>query len=147
MIEGDRCLKATAQQRPSSSSIYPITRLIDASDRYALQSVAAHSEFNTTGSPVTVRDDTAEADAEASARRLAGEAGEVVGSASIPRFTTAYQVGDRVRSIQGRNLSLQTNAGAPAEEGQVFPAVVAVSWQFELKQTTTLQLSDHRGAR
>lgn len=147
VIEGDRSLKATAGQRLSSATSFAVTRIIDASDRYAKQVVAAPSEFNATGTPIVVRDDTDEAVAEATARRLAGEAGEVAGSATIPRFTSAYQVGDKVRSIQGRDLSLRTNAGAPAEEGEVFPAVVAVTWDFESRQLTTLQLSDHRGER
>ena len=147
VVEGDQSLKAVADQRPSSSTSFAITRRIDASDRYFKQVVAATSEFNTTGDAVIVRDDTDEATAEAAARRLAGEVGEVAGSITIPRFSDAYRVGDKVRSIVGRNLSLCTNAGAPADEGQVFPAVVAVRWDFDGKQQTTLQLSDHRGER
>jgi hypothetical protein len=147
VVEGDRALKATAGQRPSSSTSFAITRVIDAGDRYARRVVAATSEFNATAEPVVARDDGDEAQAEADARRMAGEAGEVAGSATIPRFTSAYQIGDKVRSIRGRNLSLRTNAGAPAEEGEVFPSVVAVGWEFESRQLTTLQLSDHRGER
>jgi len=147
VIEGDLGLKATAGQRPSSATSFEITRRIDGSNRYFKQVVASGSEFNATPTPVVVRDDTDEASAEATARRLAGEAGEVAGSATIPRFTAAYRVGDKVRSIRGRNLSLRTNAGAPVEEGEVFPAVVAVTWDFEGRQHTTLQLSDHRGER
>jgi hypothetical protein len=145
VVEGDHALKATAGQRPSSATSFAVTRLVDAGDRYFKQVVAAPSEFNTTGAPVVARDDSAEADAEAAARRLAGEAGEVAGSVTVPRFTDAYRIGDKVRSIRGRDLSLRTNAGAPAEEGEVFPAVVAVAWEFESRQQTTLQLSDHRG--
>ncbi len=145
VIDGDLGIQATAGQRPSSSTSFAITRRIDASDRYFKQVVAANSEFNTTASPVVVRDDTEAALAEASARRLAGEAGEVRGTATIPRFTSAYRVGDKVQAIVGRNLSLQTNAGAPAGEGEVFPAVVAVTWHLEGGQHTILQLSDHRG--
>jgi hypothetical protein len=145
VIEGDQGLAATAGQRPSSPTSFAITRRIEASDRYFKQVIAATSEFNTTDDPVVVRDDTDEAVAEAAARRLAGEAGEVAGSATIPYFTPAYRVGDKVRSIVGRNLSLQTNAGAPAGEGEVFPSVVAVTWDFDGGQSTTLQLSDHRG--
>ena len=147
VIEGDLSLKATAGRRPSSSSSFAITRRIDASDRYFKQVVAANSEFNPNPDPVVVRDDTEDAIAEASARRLAGEAGEVRGSATIPRFSSAYRVGDKVRSVLGRNLSLRTNAGAPAGEGDVFPAVVAVTWNLDGGQNTILQLSDHRGER
>jgi hypothetical protein len=147
VIEGDHGLSATADQRPSSSTSYSITRHIDATDRYFKQIIAPHSEFNLTSTPVTVRDDSDDALAEASARRLAEEAGEVAGSATIPRFTAAYRIGDKISSIQGRDLSLQTNAGAPTEEGAVFPSVVGISWEFGDRQQTTLYLSDRRGER
>ena len=147
VIAGDLGIKATAGQRPSSPTAYAITRRIDARDRYFKQVVAANSEFNTTASPNVVRDDTKDAMAEAEARRLAGESGEVRGSATIPYFSSAYRIGDKIQAILGRNLSLQTNAGAPAGEGEVFPAVVAVTWNFEGGQQTNLQLSDHRGER
>jgi hypothetical protein len=62
-------------------------------------------------------------------------------------FTDAYQIGDRIRSILGRNLSLRTNAGAPTEEGEVYPAVVGLTWDFDGKQHTILRLSDQRGLR
>ena len=144
VVEGDHILSATAERRPSSPTSYTITRHVDARDRYARQLIAASSEFNPTSAPVVVRDDTATALAEANARRNAGEAGEVAGFVVIPRFTQAYRIGDRVRSIQGRGLSLRTNAGAPTEEGEVFPAVVGLTWDFEGDQRTVLQLSDQR---
>jgi hypothetical protein len=147
VIEGDQALKVTAGQRPSSSTSFAVTRLVDAGGRYFKQVIAAGSEFNPTSSPVVVRDDADDADAEAAARRLAGEAGEVAGTATIPRFTNAYRIGDKIRSIVGRDLSLRTNAGAPEEEGEVFPAVVGLTWDFDGKQNTVLQLSDHRGDR
>jgi hypothetical protein len=147
VIEGDSTLKVTAGQRPSSSTSFAISRRVDAGDRYALQLVAPNSEFNPTNQPVVARDDTEDAGAEAAARRLAGEAGEVAGSATVPRFTSAYRIGDKIRSIQGRDISLRTNAGAPANEGEVFPSVVGLSWDFDGHQQTVLQLSDHRGER
>ncbi len=101
VIEGDRTLAATADQRPSSSTSYAITRRVDARDRYFNHVVAANSEFNTTGTPVSVRDDTDDALAEASAFRLKGETGEVAGSVTIPRFSVAYGIGDKIASIQG----------------------------------------------
>ena len=54
-------------------------------------------------------------------------------------------MGDRICAIQGRDLSLRTNAGAPGEEGEVFPTVVGLTWNFDGKQQTILQLSDHKG--
>ena len=145
VIEGDRVVKATAGRRPSSPTSYTIARRVDARDRYAKHVVAKRSEFNSSSGDVVVRDDSVEALAEAHARRSTSEAGEVAGVVVIPRFTQSYRIGDRIRSIQGRDLSLRTNAGAPTEEGEVFPAVVGLTWDFEGRQRTVLQLSDHRG--
>ena len=79
--------------------------------------------------------------------RLKGETGEVAGAVTIPRFSDAYRIGDKISSIQGRDLSLRTNAGAPTEEGEVFPSVVGLAWEFEGSQRTILYLSDHRDER
>ncbi|MGE3818086.1 MAG: hypothetical protein AB7I30_01505, partial [Isosphaeraceae bacterium] len=147
VVEGDHAMIATADRRPSSATSFAVTRRVDSSGRYARHVIAPKSEFNTTSAPILARDDFAEAEAEARARRLMGEAGEVAGSVTIPRFTAGYQIGDRIRSIRGRELSLRTNAGAPPEEGEVFPSVVGLTWDFDGKQKTVLQLSDHRGER
>ncbi len=145
VIEGDHVIAATADRRPSSPTTYTILRHVDARDRYAREVVAANSEFNPTSDEIVVRDDSTDALAEAISRRTTSEAGEVAGVVMIPRFTQAYRIGDRICSIQGRNLSLQTNAGAPTEEGEVYPAVVGLTWDFDGKQQTLLQLSDQRG--
>ena len=146
VIDGDQTLSATANRRPSSPTQYTVTRRVDARDRYAKHIKAAQGEFNATTSAAVVQDDSPEALADAYARRLAGEAGEVAGSVTIPRFTSAYAIGDKISSIQGRNLSLQTNAGAPSSEAPVYPAVVGIAWEFDGKQHTVLHLSDQRGA-
>jgi len=145
VIEGDHVVAATADRRDSSPTTYTILRHVDARDRYARQVVAAQSEFNPTMDEIVVRDDTGDALAEAISRRSSSESGVVAGVVTIPRFTQAYRIGDRICSIQGRNLSLQTNAGAPTEEGEVYPSVVGLTWDFDGKQQTVLQLSDQRG--
>ena len=147
VVEGDRALSTTADRRPSSPTTYRVLRRVDARDRYVKHIIAPNSEFNPTSAAVVDRDDAADAQAEANARRLANEAGEVAGSVTVPRFTSAYQIGDRIRAIRGRGLSLRTNAGAPSEEGEVFPAVVGLTWNFDGKQQTILHLSDAQGAR
>ena len=146
VIEGDQTVSATAGRRASSPTLFTVTRRVDARDRYAKHIKAALGEFNASSSPVIVRDDGPAALSDADARRLAGEAGEVAGSVTIPRFTAAYQVGDKIQAIRGRDLSLQTNAGTPSTESPVFPAVVGISWTFDGKQATTLHLSDQRGS-
>ena len=142
VVEGDHVLSATADRRPSSSTTFRVTRRVDGRDRYFKHLIAPNSEFNPSSSIITSRDDSVDAKAEADARRLASESGEVGGSVTVPRFTNAYQIGDRIRSIRGRNLSLRTNAGAPSEEGEVYPAVVGLTWVFDGGQKTILHLSD-----
>jgi hypothetical protein len=144
VIEGDHVIAAIADRRPSSPTTYTILRHVDARDRYARNVVAADSEFNPGPGEIVVRDDTTEALAEAITRRTTSESGQVDGVVVIPRFTQAYRIGDRICSIQGRDLSLRTNAGAPTEEGEVYPAVVGLTWDFDGKQQTLLQLSDQR---
>ena len=145
VVEGDHVIAATADRRASSPTTYTVLRHIDARDRYSRQVVSAQSEFNPTSKQIVVRDDSTDALAEAINRRTNGESGEVSGTVVIPRFTQSYRIGDRICSIQGRNLSLQTNAGAPSEEGEVYPAVVGLTWDFDGRQRTLLQLSDQRG--
>lgn len=145
VIEGDHTLAANAAKRLNSPTSYTVLRTVDARDRYSLSIKAPESEFNQTGNAVVMRDDSASAQSDANARRLANECGEVAGTVTIPRFTDAYRIGDRVRSIQGRGLSLRTNAGAPTEEAEVYPAVIGLVWDFDGSQRTILQLSDRRG--
>lgn len=147
VIEADQTLTAKAARRPVSPSTYTIERRVDARDRYSKQIKAATSEFNLSSAPIVVRDDTDDAQADADARRLAAETGKVLGAVTIPRFTTVYTIGDKIRSIQGRDLSLQTNAGAPSIEAPVFPCVVGLTWDFANGQSTILHLSDHKGGR
>ena len=145
VIEGDQGIAATAERNPASPSRFTVARQVDARDRYARHLIAATSEFNTGSQPIVVRDDTTHAMVEATTRRSANEMGEVVGEVVIPRFSYAYQIGDKISAIQGRGLSLQTNAGAPSEQPETFPAVVGLTWQFEGGQRTILRLSDRRG--
>ena len=97
--------------------------------------------------PVVVRDDTDDALAEADARGSRARRARSPGRSRSRGSPTPTGSATGSRSIQGRDLSLRTNAGAPTEEGEVFPAVVGLTWDFDGKQHTILHLSDHRGER
>lgn len=141
VIEGDLALQGIAERADTSPVKEKITREIDASDRLFYYEQAKHSEFNNTADPVVIRDDSDLALAEATATRQATEAGVMEGSIIIPRFTTAYDVGDRISEIEGRNLGLRTDTGGSAYQ-PVLPAVVSVRWELDGKQMTILQISD-----
>ncbi len=141
VVESDRALSAVAAPGPGSPIARPIARVVDASDRFGKTMVHVPSEFLATGADRTVRDDTELAKAEAASMRTATEAGVLDGPCEVPRLTTYYKIGDRIRSIEGRGLGLRTDSGA---EGitPVYPVVVGVRWDFEGGQRTTLELSD-----
>ena len=141
MIEADEGLVVEPGPSGASPITRPIPREVDARDRYAYHAVHAPSEFVSGTVDTPVRDDTGAAEAEAIALRTTSEAGVFEGHVLIPRFTTYYQVGDRISSIQGRDLGLRTDNGG-STWAPVYPVVVSRRWDLDGKQTTTLTLSD-----
>lgn len=137
-----------APRRPASPSAFFVERRIDARDRYRKTVISKWSHLSLTvgTSDETVIDDTDEALAYARARRRHTESGSFAGSATIPRLSTAYDLGDHISGVAGRDVSLRCNAGAELGEEAVYPAVVSVSWNFDGQQSTTLDLQDRRAA-
>ncbi len=90
------------------------------------------------------RDDTEKAQDQADAQRLATETSPIAGSFTIPGISYAYGVGDLISKIQGRDISLLCNAGAPAGEGPRFPAVVGFSVNCQNPHATVIKLDDRR---
>ena len=63
----------------------------------------------------------------------------------MPFLTDYYQIGDRIKIVQGRNASLQINVGIDQGEVPSYPWITAFAWDFAGdKQTTVLQFSDRR---
>lgn len=150
VIEGDRRVRGVADRRDRSPLSTTIARHIDAKDRFFRDALAAKSCYNTGSTPAVVRDDEDKATAEAEARRASSELGLLDGGITIPYITTQYRIGDRIRSVAGRNLGLRTDASeAEGEEVDpaTYPVVTGVSWATAYPQSTTLQLSDAGTAR
>jgi hypothetical protein len=146
VIRGDRGLSrdATAKRRSASPTTYAISRRDDTRDRFAKNIISKWSHLNEDGKDVDARDDTAEAKAHAEARRRANETAKFAGSVTIPRWTADYQIGDKIRGIVGRDITLRTNLGGDQGEAPVYPVVVGGEWILEPEQKTTLFLSDYR---
>lgn len=67
------------------------------------------------------------------------------GPIEIPYITDAFEVGDRISKINGRDMNLQVNIGTSKGEAPVYPFVVGVTYRFaEGSQATTLELADYR---
>ena len=95
--------------------------------------------------PLVMRDDTAAALTHAEQLRSAHEFPTLAGSATLPFITDYYQIGDRVKIIQGRNANMQINVGVDQGETPSYPWVTAFAWDFSGdKQQTVIQFSDRR---
>lgn len=144
VIEGDRSIQAVAQDRFVGPTSYTIRRTVDCRDRFRKEIVHTSSTFNTTGADVVSRDDTDSALALAYAQQRATELAKFGGSVTIPRVTFAYRVGDKVAGIRGRDVDFNATVGLDQGEGATYPTIVAIDWDFEGGQSTTLHLSDER---
>jgi len=144
VIEGDLDIEATAGKRAASPTKYTIRRHDDARDRFKHEIISKSSHLNATGKNVTSRDDTEKAQAHVEARRRAHESARFGGTVTIPRFTTAYRIGDRIRMVTGRGIDLRTNLGADQGESPEYPAVVGIDWTMGDQVSTTLHLADRR---
>lgn len=146
VIEGDQDLDVVAEHRLGSPTIYDITRRDDTRDRHRKEVISRRSHLATSALlDVSARDDSDAALAHCEARRRTHELARFAGTATIPRFTAAYRVGDRIRAVVGRDLDLRTNTGAGGDEAPIYPAIVGIDWRLSGdKQMTVLQLSDRR---
>ena len=91
------------------------------------------------------RDDTAAAKTHAEQLRSLHEFPTLAGSATVPFLTDYYQIGDRVKIVQGRNASLQINVGIDQGETPTYPWITAFAWDFQGDCAADhLQFSDRR---
>jgi hypothetical protein len=150
VIEADFGIGAEATRRDASPLKQTVQRRIDCTDHYHWDAIDGCSMYSTAPAPAgtqqqIVQDDTDESQSQASQIRSAHEFPPLVASAVIPMLDLSWQVGDRVGSINGRNINLCMNAGTEQQELPSFPFVVSVTYDFMgEKQSTTLQLSDRR---
>jgi hypothetical protein len=148
-IESDQNLNATANRRDASTTSFTITRREQVRNRFSKRVVcrsgAPAAMFGAAfpAADEVVVDETPEAIDYAAAVRDGHDAATFSGSVTIPRFTLAYRLGDRIRSINGRDMSLRQNVGAELQNAPRYPIVVGRTWEFE-KQITTLHLTDLR---
>jgi len=145
VIDADFGLETEALRRDASPLAQTIQRRVDCTDHFRYDAIDVSSPYNTTQDPILARDDTTPATAHAVQLRSAHEFPPLTAALTIPSLTGYLQIGDRVSTINGRDVSLLVNAGAEQGEPASYPYVVALTWDFQgEKQSTTLQLSDRR---
>lgn len=151
VVESDQMLEAVAGKRAASPTEFTRLRRIDCKDHFRREVIHKSSQFfdpamDVDGTGLVVsRDDSLKAEAHAESLRAAQEFPPLNGSVTIPWLANGYSIGDRIRSIAGRDISLQSNAGTQGEEAPRYPYVVGIDWDFSGEaQRTTLHYSDRR---
>lgn len=145
----DQDFNVVSPKRVTSPTQFTVSRRVDKRDQFKREAVSPNSYFfdeeevDDDGNWFTV-DDMKDAQDTADGFRRSRESGALAGSATIPYITTAYSLGDKISGINGRNLSLRSNLGAAQNESPMYPSIVAISWEFEGTQATTIELADRR---
>ena len=107
-----------------------------------------------------IRDDREKLAAHLKSRQSPYLALPAIGTASIPLLTHAYRLGDRIRAVEGRDISLRGDNAAdeipepptdpeappepPPKETRSYPVVSGIAWNYGSEQSTTLYLSNAR---
>ena len=157
VIDSDQQLTAYAAKRTASPTQFARERSADGKDHFQYDTISVGSLYYSTQTdingnmgdgtnPLVMRDDSKAATTHAEQLRSVHEFPTLAGSATLPFITDYYQIGDRVKIIQGRNATLQINVGADQGEAPSYPWVTAFAWDFsDDKQQTIIQFSDRRG--
>lgn len=147
-FDGDHPLPILAGKRDTSSTIFEITRVIDLADKLRPGIIHPSSLFHpdhgqADAEPLDAGNTEDEAYGYALNKRETHQYGTVAGDINIRRITFAYQIGDRIRQIAGRNASLRINRGGDLE-ADIYPRVVGITYKVQNTNETQLVLSDQR---
>ena len=153
VIDSDQRMNVTAAKRIASPTQFTRTRSADAKDHFQhckidLNSLYYQAQGGNGTDPLIPRNDKKDAITHAEQLRTAHEMPPLAGSLKIPFITDFYEIGDRIDTIEGRNVDLTTNVGINQGESPVYPWIVARTWNFSAsRQETVLQLTDRRAER
>lgn len=146
VIEGDRRVSKPLPRRSTSPLKRSRFRFVDATNAFGQQAIHISSPYFAgpqKGDVLMARDDAKAVAAYAAQAQRASEVPPVEGTITIPWYTGAYEVGDQIGDVSGRDLSLEAGAGAEAGEGRRHPYVTAVDHEFgDSGQSTTLHISN-----
>jgi hypothetical protein len=145
-VEADVACAGLASRREVSPSRFGVTRLDEARERFLNQFRHPSSPYAPAQAQAAeaVRDDAATAETHAAGKRAAHEAAKFAGSATIPWISFAYEIGDKIWRIQGRDVPLNGLLAGGGTEPDVVPTVVAIDRTYDGRVATVLQLEDRR---
>jgi hypothetical protein len=147
VVEDDRGMDILAGKRKASPTQFVLRRLDDSTDRFREDIITEFSfvaKLGKKGERIA-RNDTRRAESRARSLRRFLEPGKWGGRASIPWISHAYEVGDQITDLEGRDVSFNGLVGSVGQsESPVCPCVVGVDLINEPEQGTVLLLSDRR---
>ncbi|MDE2101003.1 MAG: hypothetical protein KGL39_27400 [Patescibacteria group bacterium] len=144
VIESDTLPVGITPRRKTSALGYERAIYAHAKQQFYKKTVAPHSLFNAAGVEYIVQDDTDKITSYAVNMQEAHENPMIAGRFVIPHIDTGFPIGEVIRSVKGRDLSLQINAGTEQGAGKRYPTIVGVTYEFTGRQATIIQVSDHR---
>jgi hypothetical protein len=149
VIESDQNIDAEAFRRDVSPTKFVIRRTVDQRSRLRPGLIHPSSYHHpdrgkADAKAIDTGKEKDQAKDFATGKRESRQLGAWAGRGSIPRLTNAYIIGDRIRRVAGRDVSLQTNVDANGKEAPVYPRVIGITYKLSEKQETQLILTDKR---
>lgn len=144
VIESDKRPVKLVEKRASSALKFNRTLYSHSKETFAKKTLSANSKYNIDPEHNVIIDNTDLIKAYAAQQQQAHENPQIAGAVMIPYLDRGYQIGDAIKSVAGRDLSLQINSGVEQGESARYPLVVGRTFRFHPVQHTELQLSDHR---
>lgn len=144
-VVGDQRLSGIATRQAKSPNGQDVTLVLDLHDRFQFSKVDSTSIFS--GRPSTARDDTTVIQAYAESVRDIEDAMKIHCSITLEGVShPEYQIGDRIESIDGRNLTLNgydETAGANTRN----PQIVGIAYHLAGGQRMELMLDSFERER
>ena len=143
VIEADGRPVGTIGRRPSSALKYDRVKYAHAKESFEFTRLAKGSQYNPSRLfDLPVVDESDKIRIHATQVQQAHENPAIGGRLVIPRLDRGYQIGDAIRAISGRDLSLQINAASEQNETRRYPTVIGREFEFTNRQETALILDD-----
>lgn len=134
-VTADSPITATATRQNTSPNARVNQLLIDVSDRFAKRVVESIGDVASTlyGAPADTKDDQAAMETFAEKLRSTEDVAVIRGTVGLFGIHLQYKLGDCVKKIDGRNISL--NRLAKTVEAKKYLQIVGIGWDHQQQKT------------
>lgn len=139
-VRGDERLESTASRQLLSPNLNPIQRFVDLSDRFHRRRIQGTGPYKSAliaepyGSDAV--DDSTNLTTFVNALQAIEQGARITSSAEIFGITTAYDIGNLVTAVNGRNISFNRNAPG---QTPLYPQITSIHFD-RASQRTTLRI-------